>query len=150
MSDFAKWIAKAVRETFPGGKHGKCFFHLKSNVKKKYPKHFSYLEAYLESMGNCNTNAQLEALWEIIKKDMPNNKELESIQPEFISYFESTYFKKEERTFYIGFLPPGYGNTNNMLEGHHRFLKRDIFEYQVRKLCNIFLFFILFQLRFLT
>jgi len=137
MTDFAKWESKAIKQVFPGTKHGKCFFHLKSNVKKKYPKQFSKLEQYIDNLGNCHTIFQLNSLWELVKDDIKSVEELKNISSDFITYFEDTYFNENEKTFHIGFLPPGFGNTNNMLESHHRYLKRDVFEYKVRSLGNI-------------
>lgn len=136
MTDFAGWESKAIKEVFPDAKHGKCFFHLKTNLKKRYPKLFSNLESYIDNLGNCNSTSQINSLWELVKDDVNNEEELKDIASDFISYFENTYLNENGKTFYIGFLPPGYGNTNNMLEGHHRYLKRDIFEYKVRSIGN--------------
>jgi len=139
MSDFAGFISKALKESFPSIKHGKCFYHLKANIKKRYPKKYPKIEPYLEDLGNCLAIFQLDTLWKLIKEDIKENEDLEDIASEFVDYFENFYMKAEEKGFFIGFLPPGFGNTNNMLEGHRRFLKGQIFEYRIRDMGKLVL-----------
>ena len=73
-------------------------------------------------------------LWELIKKDIAQNKDLKDIKEDFVQYFEKVYMSPENKFFYIGALPAGYSNTNNLLEGHHRHIKQNIFEYKVRNI----------------
>jgi len=135
MSDFSEPLANAFTEVFPNARRGKCFYHLKHNIVKKYTKKkYNLLEEYLEALGKCLSEDEVDFLWNLVKKDILGNKELKDFSKEFVQYFEKYYICKENKMFYMGALPPGYSNTNNMLEGHHRHLKQNIFEYKVRNI----------------
>lgn len=131
MSDFSEALAKAFQEQFPSAIQGKCYYHLKSNIKKRYSKKTKHLEKYLESLAACTSNSQLDALWKIIKKDICLNSDTKEFAKDFVEYFEKTYMLANNKNFHVGALPPGFSNNNNMLEGHHRFLKKEIYEYEV-------------------
>ena len=88
MSDFAKPIANALKQVFPDILHSKCFYHLKSNVKKKFPKQFKALEIYIDNIGRCITISNVDKLWDLAKKEISKNKELENIADDFIDYFK--------------------------------------------------------------
>lgn len=137
MSDFSPTLRRSFIEEFPEAFQGKCFYHLKQNVKKRYRKLFKHLENYIDHLGNCNDDEQLNLLWKIIQKDIKNHNELKNIAPEFIQYFEKEYMNEDYRGWYIGALPPGFGNTNNILEGHHRYLKDQIFDYKTRDISKV-------------
>ena len=131
MSDFAPWLTKSFEEEFPNARQLKCFFHLKQNVQKNYRGHFKELEGYLDLLGSSTSSSTLQPLWNIIKKDLKKRVEFKEVYEEFTSYFEAQYMNQKNICFYIGASPPGFSNTNNMLEGHHRYLKREIFDYEV-------------------
>ena len=135
MSDFATTLANAFKAVFPDAERTKCFFHMKQNIIKRYTKKKceSLLE-YVDSMGSCITYSELDSLWRIIKKDLLSNTNLKELSQDFIPYFQNEYMTEENKGFIIGSLPPGYSNTNNMLEGHHRHLKHNIFEKKVRSI----------------
>jgi len=132
MSDFSPVLKKTFSEKFPEAIQGKCFYHLKQNVKKRYKKLFKHLEVYIDHLGNCEGDRQLNSLWKLIKKEAKSNPDIEDIAEDFIDYFEDEYMNEDNNNWYIGALPPGFGNTNNMLEGHHRYLKEQIFEYKTK------------------
>ena len=65
---------------------------------------------------------ELKTAWDLIKKDIPKNRKLNDIAANFIEYFEDFYMKEENMYFYIGALPPAYGNTNNTVYSGKRYL----------------------------
>jgi len=136
MSDFALCIANALKKLFPFIKHGKCFFHLKENIRKHYRKEYKIIEEYINALGYSKDLQSFDNLWSIIKEDIKTKPELSEISETFIQYMEKTYLKTGNKNFYIGYLPEGFGNTNNMLEGHHRHLKQNIFERKKRSMGN--------------
>ena len=138
MSDFGPWLTKAISTVFPQASQGKCYFHLKQNIKKKFSKHFPLLEKYIEALSLCVHEDDFDDLWQIIKKDIKKNNGLKEIEERFIPYFENTYMAPQNKGFYIGKLPPGYGRTNNCLEGHHRYIKDEIFQKRSMDMGNFF------------
>ena len=86
MSDFAPCLTKAFSVEFPDAIQAKCFDHLKQNVKKRHPKFFTNLEAYIDNLGMCTPFAEINSLWKIIKKDMKDHRHLKDIADEFIDY----------------------------------------------------------------
>lgn len=135
MSDFSEAIANSIKNTFPNSIRGKCFFHLIQNVIKRYnKKRYEDLKEYIQHLGSCINSVELFSSWNLIKTDIRNNDKLQDISEDFISYFQKVYLTAENKNFYIGALPPGYGNTNNMLEGHHKHLKYNIFERKTRSM----------------
>ena len=115
MTDFGNWLTKAFSETFPDAIQTKCYYHMKQNIKKNYPKHFQYLELYLDALSSCIYENDFDNLWKIIKKDILKDQNLNQVGQKFIDYYEGFYLKTENKGFYIGALPPGYGSTNNGL-----------------------------------
>ena len=147
MSDFSDALAKSFKNVFDNPTRAKCFFHLKQNIIKRYTKKmYCHLEEYLQLMGSCLSVGELDFLWPLIKKDILAQKEIKSISRNFVQYFENTYLIDENKKFFIGALPPGYSSTDNLLEGHHRHLKQNIFERKVR---HISIEFLLFSIIFL-
>ncbi len=62
MSDFASWLTKSVKETFPTARHLKCFLHLKEKVKKAYRWNCPIYENYLDELGDCVSEKSLNDL----------------------------------------------------------------------------------------
>jgi len=143
MSDFAPWLTKCFKETFPNAIQGKCYFHMKQNVKKKFPKFFAGLEEHINIISLALDEIELHNIWTLIKKTVSKDHFLKPISSKFIEYFEENYLSQANKSFYIGALPPGYGNTNNALEGHHRYLKSQIFENTVKSIGNSYCLFFL-------
>lgn len=135
MSDFAEPIANAVKKVFPDCRRGKCYYHLTQNLVKRYKKTgYDDLKEYINFLGSCMSSNQLKFSWDLIKKDVLKNKKLKEISKDFVDYFEKEYMKQENMYWYIGALPEGYSNTNNMLEGHNRHLKHNLLEKKVRNI----------------
>ena len=90
MTDFSLPIANTLKAEFPSAIRSKCFFSLKENVRKLLGKDFKEIENYLDSMGFCLIEQELQILWEISKADLP--KQLPpGVAETFIHYFETTY-----------------------------------------------------------
>jgi len=135
MSDFVDSITYPVRSVFPQARRAKCYYHLKSNLIKRYTKKkYVFLEDYITSLVNCLNENELNFVWGLIKKEISTNKNIQDFKEDFVQYFERTYMNNENKYFYIGALPPGYSNTNNLLEGHHSHIKRNIFGHKVRSI----------------
>ena len=73
-----------------------------------------------------------------MKISTSDKEEFSEVKNNFINYFEGFYLKPGNRGFYMGYLPPDFGNTNNNLEGHHWHIKHNIFEKKVRSISNFF------------
>ena len=74
MSDFSEVLTKSFKEVFDV-RQGKCFYHLKANIIKRYSKKkFSHFEEYIEELGSCLSCQELDFVWELIKKDIPKKK----------------------------------------------------------------------------
>ena len=59
-----------------------------------------------------------------------------NVGKEFVKYFEENYLRQDNCGWYIGASKPGFCNTNNQLEGHHRYLKKEVFEQKTRDMRN--------------
>lgn len=88
MSDFAKSISKALKQVFPNIMHAKCFYHLKQNIHKNYPKQWKGLEIYTDKLGACISISQVEKVWNLSKKEISEKDELKDVADKFIDYFE--------------------------------------------------------------
>ena len=136
MNDWSLAIRNALDSEFPRIKHGKCFFHMKENIRKTYRNYWETLESYIDYLGNCCNTGQIDLLWNLIKQDIRKNKNLAPTKDQFFSHFERVYLNDSEKNFFIGYLPVGFGNTNNLLEGHHRDIKANFFEYKIFDMGN--------------
>ena len=141
MSDFSFVFRNAISKEFPKAIQTKCFFHLKENVRKKFRSSFPDLEVYLDTLSHCITLNEVQKLWKIVKGEILKNLKENDIGKEFVKSFEENYLSKENCQWFIGASRPGFCNTNNQLEGHHRYLKKEVFEQNIREMRNCFYFF---------
>lgn len=109
-----------------------------TECEKEVPKIFYSLEEHINILSSALDEIEFHNLWALIKKTISKDHFLKPISSNFLEYFEENYISKENKSFYIGALPPGFGNTNNALEGHHRYLKSQIFENVVKNISIIF------------
>ena len=119
-------------------------FPSKGKCQKKFRSCFSSLERYLDTLSKCLNQGEVKSLWTLVKNEIAESEEInEDIGTQFINYFEETYLCKENINWFIGASHPGFCNTNNFLEGHHRFLKKEVFEQKILDMRN-FLFYYIF------
>lgn len=132
MADSCEAIRRGFLATYPNGKIGMCWYHVKKNVEEK-------LKGSAEKMAILDDMTQLQLSPSEDVFDCMSNLFLEKwtpMKPQFTAYFQKTWLKDSNRNWFEGYAHCS-PSTNNALEATNNRIKND-FDFREKVMVAVF------------
>ena len=134
INDNSDAIFAAVEKNFPDAWHVNCFAHLTcANV----PKCKKCLHSGVDVDDIIKDLTDIANLYSIGRSDdsIKKFKQKHKLQKEFLKVFEAECFEPRNRYWMIGLLCPGTARSNNGMESHFKYFKKEACP-EVRQVCD--------------